>query len=160
LLRAVAGFDESARMNLIRLVPLARLAGMQTEDPWTADVLMKWWEAEKGSERSRERAILLFTLLEAVGEEVPAAVWEMQLVGPERSTTVMPSSVLWERMKAAAESGRVGETVTLALLALGEGGPGEANPIVLRGVMNALRFIALDVETRSLAVEAAVAARL
>ena len=43
---------------------------------------------------------------------------------------------------------------------LGEGGPGEANPIVLRGVMNALRFIALDVETRSLAVEAAVAARL
>ncbi len=160
LLRAVAGFDESGRMNLIRLAPLARLAGMRTEDPWTADVLMKWWEAEKGSERSRERAILLFTLLEAVGEEVPAAAWDMQLVGPGRSTTVMPSSVLWERLKDAAESGRIGETVTLALLALGEGGPGEANPIVLRGVMNALRFVALDAETRSLAVEAAVAARL
>jgi hypothetical protein len=160
LLRAVAGFDESARTNLIRLLPLARLAGVQTEEPWTADVLMKWWEVEKDSERSRERAILLFTLLEAVGEEVPLAAWEMLLNGPERTTTVMPSSVLWERLKAAAESGRIGETITLALLALGEGGPGEANPIVLRGVMKALRFIALDSETSSLAVEAAVAARL
>ena len=48
----------------------------------------------------------------------------------------------------------------LALIALGEGGPGQAEPIVLRRVLDSLKVVGLEREVRALALEAAVAAGL
>ena len=55
---------------------------------------------------------------------------------------------------------RLGETVLLSLLALGESGPGDADPVVLSRVLSSLRNIGLEAEARALAVEAALAAGL
>ena len=55
---------------------------------------------------------------------------------------------------------RLGETVLLSLLALGESGPGEADPVVLSRVLSSLGNIGLEAEARALAVEAALAAGL
>ena len=55
---------------------------------------------------------------------------------------------------------RVGEIILLSLIALGEGGPGQAGPIVLSQVMHSLSVIGLDAEVRALALEAVVAAGL
>ncbi|HEC90512.1 MAG TPA: hypothetical protein ENI55_02475 [Alphaproteobacteria bacterium] len=54
----------------------------------------------------------------------------------------------------------IGETVMLSLLALGEGGPQNADPIVLRRVLARLSEVGLGREARALAVEAALGAGL
>jgi hypothetical protein len=58
----------------------------------------------------------------------------------------------------AHEPSRVGETVLLVLLALGDGGPAQANPVLLRQALISLRAIGFGTEARALAVEAALAA--
>jgi hypothetical protein len=55
---------------------------------------------------------------------------------------------------------RVAETVLLSLLALGEAGPGGADPLLLRQVITSLRAAGFDKEARAMAVEAALAAGL
>ena len=69
----------------------------------------------------------------------------------------MPSTVLWHGLERAAAAGRIGETVLLSLLALGEVGPPGANPVTLHGVMRALRRIGLGAAARRIALEAALA---
>ena len=53
---------------------------------------------------------------------------------------------------------RLGETVLLALLALGDDGPAGASPLLLREVVLSLRATGFEKEARALAVEAALAA--
>jgi hypothetical protein len=48
--------------------------------------------------------------------------------------------------------------VLLSLYALGDAGPGGANPIMLSRAISALRQVGLDSEARALALEAAIAA--
>jgi hypothetical protein len=60
-------------------------------------------------------------------------------------------------LSEASQLGRLGETVLLALLALGEEGPGAAHPLVLHEVLSALAQVDLAHEARLLAIEAAVA---
>ena len=53
---------------------------------------------------------------------------------------------------------RVGETVLLAMMTLGEGGPTKASPILLRQVLMSLRAVGFEPEARAIAIEAALAA--
>jgi hypothetical protein len=55
---------------------------------------------------------------------------------------------------------RVGELVMLGLLALGEGGPSEADPLLLSQVLLGFRASGFEEEARTIAVEAALAAGL
>ena len=78
------------------------------------------------------------------------------LEGPLTETTYMPSPALWLGLENAAAAGRVGETVLLALLALGDLGPGGADPLALRAVIAALSKVGLDEHARAIALEAAL----
>ncbi len=160
LLRASALFDNDAKAALTALSPVIRLAGSGEDEDWDPDGLTMWWEGVKEKAGARERAALLYSLFGALGEPVPAASWEALLDGPQRITVAMPSPALWYRLASAADNGRVGETVLLSLLALGEGGPSQADPVILRRVLASLRGSGLEAEARALAVEAAVAAGL
>jgi hypothetical protein len=60
-------------------------------------------------------------------------------------------------MKHAAAQNRRGETVLLALLALGPGGPATATADTLSEVAAALRAVRLEKDARRLALEAALA---
>ncbi len=162
LLRASALFNTESGAVLGALMPVARLA--LTTDDWSPDMLGAWWEGEKSREGARERAALLYTLFESLGEPVPQPLWEALFDGPDRTTVAMPHPALWYRLASAssAEGGaaRVGETVLLSLLALGEGGPGQVDPVILRRVLTSLGAIGLEKEARDLAVEAALSAGL
>lgn len=160
VLRNDAKSDERSAAHLARLLPLARLADAADTVGWDDGSLMAWWDAERKEEGAHERAARLYMLFESLGEPVPPPLWEVLLEGPQRGTVVMPRPAHWHRLENAAEEGRRGETVLLALLALGDGGPGRANPIVLYRVIGALRAVGLDAEARALAVEAALAAGL
>ncbi len=64
------------------------------------------------------------------------------------------------RPPALKSASSIGETVMFSLLALGEGGPSSADPIVLRRVLARLSEAGLGSEARALAVEAALGAGL
>ena len=160
LLRASALFNEESGAAVAALLPVMRLAGAETAEDWRPQNLAAWWQAAKEDEGAGARAALLYSLFDALGEPVPSALWEALLDGPQRTTVAMPRPALWFRLESAAEAGRRGETVLLCLLALGEGGPGQADPVILHRVLTSLGAVGLLAEAGALAVEAAVAAGL
>jgi len=210
LLKAKAMFDKDAIEIFDALLPVARLAGSGIVTDPAENPLGKWWTLNKDKENGPENAALLFSLFEAMGEPVTQESWEDLLDGPQRSTVVMPSPALWNRLISATKEAtvplpvtisndaetmpqaiptgsmphtsnlietatleatplppisapprqRFGEALLLSLIAIGDGGPGQATPLVLSQVISSLRAIGLETEARALALEAAVAAGL
>lgn len=207
VLRASAQHDAEAAKAFNALLPVARIAGSPEAAQWGAVQLANWWNQLKKDEDARDKAALLYTLFDALGDDVPQDAWDALLDGPQRITMAMPNPALWrslnDAMAAASTAAslpaqaampepapattviqstsvtaaalvapapetpamfpattrtRVGEIVLLSLIALGEGGPGQAGPIVLNQVMDALSVIGLEKEVRALALEAAIAA--
>ena len=165
ILKSNAMLNEKASSIQAEIRPLAKLAGAIEDEDWQPQMLADWWAILKkrnetnpdDSEVSRNLAILVYCLLDGLGEDVPDAHWEVAMNGPVRVSTVMPQPAIWRSLEVAASNKRVGETVLLSLLAIGQTGPLQANPIVLREVLISLRKIGLEKEARNLALEAAIA---
>ncbi|MGB1547076.1 MAG: hypothetical protein ACPHIA_00890, partial [Alphaproteobacteria bacterium] len=134
-----------------QLWPFLKLADGGGNLTWEAARLLAW---AKASESAKEEAALLFGLLDALGEPVGSAEWAAILSDAPRRTTVVPAHAIRHGLEEAAAAGRIGETVLLALLSLGEGGPAEAAPITLEAVIAALRQIGLEEDARRIAIEA------
>jgi len=150
--------DPGAVTSVAALWPYSRLAGT-TAPSWDGD-LSAWAEAQPGlaPEDIAERQLLLRTVFQALGQSDPL-IWS-KLVGAQaldQLAAPQPDAALIFGLSEASQSGRLGETVLLALLALGEQGPGEAHPMVLHEVLSALTRVDLAYEARLLAIEAAVA---
>lgn len=160
LLREASIASAVADAALAALMPVARLAGAPEAAEWSLGGLAGWWHATKDEDGARGDAALLYTLLDAVGEPVPDRAWYALLDGPERAAAAVPHPALWRQLGAAALGGRVGETVMLALLALGDGGPAAVEPLTLGHAVSALHAVGLTAEARAIAVEAAAAAGL
>ena len=160
LLRNGALFDPEAASALARLVPLARLAGLSEGVAPSAEALAAWWTAIGERPDGRDEAQLLFSLFAGLGEDVPESLWEPLMDESALTAGALPTAAVWDQMGRAAEAKRVGETVLAVLLALGDGGPAQAHPIVLRRVVSAIRAVGLEKDARAIALEAAVAAGL
>ena len=128
-----------------------------------ASAVGNWYAAASAAEGAnppdaddvRAQAIMLFNLLEATGDTVLDAQWEKTVSG---GSTVVPNAALWRQLQSASIAGRIGETIMLSTVALGAGSTGEADPTVLRFVVESLRGVGLDYEARALSIEAAVSA--
>jgi len=116
-------------------------------------------EALRGADApARARIAGQLALLQAVGVTVPDEAWLLATDGagpPAGGEGVDPA--LWQRLGDAATGGRIGETVTTALLLLGEGGPAAVSPIVTARVAANLRAVGLDQDSRALVREAMAA---
>ncbi len=164
-LKASARFDVESATALVALKPVVRLAGGGEGNGDGAAELAAWWEDAKLRDGAPERAAMLYSLGETLGWPIAPESWEALLGGPGRKTVAMPTPALWRRLALASGDGGEGggrraETVLLSLLALGEGGPGEADPVVLKRVLTSLGRVGMEVEARALAMEAAMAAGL
>ncbi len=105
----------------------------------------------------REFAALEIVLLDALGLQMPASVWDALLVsGGLPGGEVAPVAVS-QRLKLASGQKRVGETVLLVLAALSKDGPAKAHPQTLSETVKALRIVGLEQEARRLAAEALMA---
>jgi hypothetical protein len=156
---ANAEVDPQAGAALLAVVPLAHLAWAADSEGWDTADLTAWWSSIRDSAGAGERATRVYTLLDATGVAVPEPLWEPLLVGAGRSTVAMPPAALVNRLAASAEAGRTGETVLLALLALGEGGPSATDSATLGQVVSSLGVVDLEDEGRALALEAVAAYR-
>lgn len=142
------------------LWPLMQIARGPTAMPLAAGAPGAWWRAlaELPTDERFARAALVFTLLETLGHKIAASDWEPLLEGRLRVAADIPAPALWRGLGTAAAAGAVGETVVMALLALGEPGPAGANATTLGAVVDALRAVGLEAEARAVALEAVLAA--
>ncbi|MGH6953394.1 MAG: hypothetical protein ACREGL_04380, partial [Alphaproteobacteria bacterium] len=139
----------------LRLWPIRWLASSATA-PGQDEARARLWleDALAGTDDGARRASLFLNLLTAFDVPVDSALWARVLDGaPEEEA---PEPVLWYGLHAAAGAKRVGETVLLALVNLGETPLGAANPRVLGAVVSSLRQVGLNEEARALALEAAI----
>ncbi|MFT5538725.1 MAG: hypothetical protein ACI82H_000238 [Alphaproteobacteria bacterium] len=115
----------------------------------------RWWQGAValGGEQRSARAARILVLMEALGASVPGEVWS-RLVVIGRETPSLPPVGLMAQLKRAAAAGHIGETVLLALTALGADTPGQTDVRVLGPVVRALHAIGLTDAARGLAVEA------
>jgi hypothetical protein len=143
LARQQSLIDPQAATAVAVLWPYSRLAG--SLGPTSEGDLASWAAAQPGltPEEIAERQLLLRTVFQAIGQSDPL-IWS-DLVGAQALDP------------AARPPDAAMITVLLALLALGEEGPGEAHPLVLHEVLSALAQVDLAHEARLLAIEAAVA---
>jgi hypothetical protein len=203
LLLASSQHNDVSAQALTALLPLARLAGSSQTLDWGPIHLANWWKQARKNDGASDKAALLYSLFDALGDDVPREAWDALLEGPQRITIAMPNPALWHSLNEATKAirlaqkaslktfpsivqrtalskvqttqvdsatstanleptalPRIGEVVLLSLIALGEGGPGQAEPIVLSKIMESLNVVGLENEVRALALEAAVAAGL
>lgn len=160
LLSEAAKRDTQMARALEQLMPVARLSGFAGADAWTMDQLADWWAAVKDTPGAREKAALLTTTLDALGEYVPESMWVELIDGPSHQSIVAPHPSTWFLLDGASSQARIGETVLLSLVIFGDGGPARAEPLISHRVLKALRNIGLDDEARAIALEAIMAAGL
>ena len=157
VLRGAAHVDKDVAVALAALVPLAKLAGSVEGQGFQAADLGKRWESIKSRDNARALAETFFSLYDLMIEPVPAEAWDPLLQATERTPVPVVSTALWARLDSAARNKRIGETVMIVLLALGEGGPAQADASTLTRAIKALEAVGLKTEARALAIEAAVA---
>lgn len=138
------------------LWPYARLAGLASV-PWDGD-LNTWTSANRSEDPAAlgQRLALLQIALRALGGGGPLDWSEIAATAQDNATEVPDATVLFA-LDGSSGSGRLGETVLLSLLVLGEAGPGGSHLLALERVLTALTNVGLEREARVLAIEAALA---
>ena len=95
-----------------------------------------------------------------MGIDITATQPNKLLRGPLITTSAVMSPALSFVMRDSSSSGRLGETVILALLGLGENGPQKTSLPILAEIIKSLRSIGLESEAQEIALEAALAGGL
>lgn len=109
---------------------------------------------DAGKERIRRaQAGDTLMLLAAAGYQVPEDAWIRVMDAGAATKQMMPSPLLLERLAQAAQAGRKGEVVLLALN-LADGTAGDPPVLVVAEVVRALRTVGLEAEAKALAREA------
>ncbi|MHA1112939.1 MAG: hypothetical protein ACTSRY_00330 [Alphaproteobacteria bacterium] len=160
LVAGLADHDPAAAVARNALWPLAELLDGAGVRDWTPKMLAAWHAeiAATDLDVADARGALLYGLLEALGEPVPDAAWTAMLREPFLASGILPVPPLWQALRRAAAAKRVGETVLLVLVALGDDGTARAHPMAMAAAVAGLRAVGLTAEARGLALEAALAA--
>lgn len=154
--------DEMRRVRdgLWAYAVLAREAGSTANEP----AAMGAWFAslqETDAKTAAAKAGLALSLMNAVGVYPPEGYHERILAMPpgKGRASNAPPGVL-QALANAASRRRRGETVALALIALGGATPGDTGALLLGEVVKGLTSVGLTKEAQTLALEAASAAGL
>lgn len=115
----------------------------------------RWEESRPPGLVANNKALVLSTLT-ALGEPVVAADWMGLMDRRVRSSVDMPAPQIWNGLALAAQDGRKGEVIMLALIVLDEAGPSGSSPVILSHVISSLMTVGLEDEARLFAVEAAL----
>lgn len=143
--------------------PLFVLSGIVTDAEYGTtmkswlDGMLKDAGPDPASMRAKRQQIgNTLMLFSAAGYAVPEDAWMAVLDGTnETKRMFMPSALLLERLRLAANAGRRGETVLLSLV-LASGGVQEAPLLTIVEVVKALRLVGLTSDSLAFAREAAV----
>ena len=146
---------EDTRQRWARVRPLAYLAAT-TAPPWDSAMMPDWQAAAKANfaDKATARRVQLTALLEAVGAPLDGAVWPATTVD---AAMVADHYALRRRLQNAAEAGRVGETILLTAILLGQAPLAKSATADVVTAITALMAIDQTAAGRALALEAALA---
>lgn len=96
-------------------------------------------------------------LLDALGYPLPTEIWTRLLDGGELPDGLMPPPQTMRALERAAQEGRRGETVLLALVITSEAGLAGVHPQGLASVVSGLGRVGLKEEAHRIAIEALLA---
>jgi len=153
--------NDEARAATIALWPLVMLVD-EGDGNWDPERLKIWLELlqSNSGDVAKTRALMLISLFDALGRQIVPEIWT-GLVDVTPSVYVdIPDAALRFALRHASEADRVGETVLMSLLALGDKSIAGAAPLTITTVIAALRRVGLETEARALALEAAIGAGL
>ncbi len=161
LARAQAPRDAEAARAALQLWPTLLLSG-DAEAPTAADfdAWLAFREQDSDPDFLIDQMNLLLLLLDALETPIEPEIWDRALSYEVEQGAWEPAPVLDRALREAAGEGRLGETVLMALLLLGESGPDRAGLAAVETVVSALVSVGLKEEARAIALEAARAARL
>ncbi len=147
--------DQESQLEARRLAPLLMIAGALDAGIDESGRLTEWWwgEAANGGAERYRRAAFLFALADAIGIETPEAIWRELIVSPHHANRLEVLVPLRRRLGLAAREGRLGETVLLALVALGGSDIDRLGAASLAEVAGALRAVGLTADARALCLE-------
>ena len=153
--------DAEAARAAIRLWPLMLLS---REEASLKTAPFETWLALRAEEGERAvalaRANWLVVLVDALGGRADPEVWDRLLAEARPMPAQAPTPTLVHGLRMAAEGGQLGETVLMALLLLGDGGPAAAGLATVGPVVSSLVSAGLREGARAIALEAALAAGL
>lgn len=135
--------------------PLMKLADAEDGVSWAGDGLRRWLEAG-GGEPPYPGAVMLFALMEAVGEPVRPDDWTALLGDLGAAAGEFPAPVVWRGLNAAGMAGRIGEAALYAAIASGGRARGDVPTAV--AIVRALAAVGLAAEARAYAFECLVEA--
>ncbi len=143
--------DQRAYARLRVLMHLARGAHVRLSRQDLAD----WVRAQRRRGASPRQALRLYRLVAALGDAgKDQPVWRAITGG---AASARPSPAVWRGVRAIARERKIGETVMLTLVQLGERDLKNVPATGLHGAILALLDVGLVREARALAVEAAIA---
>lgn len=154
VLRAAAMFETNLVLQTGLIMPLAAYVNHPLANNWFDKGFQNWWPYISKRDDLAADVPQMLGLLQAVDRYVPETVWAVLLENTSRRTVSLPNPAIWSRLPQAAEAGRLGETVMLALIVLGNGGPEAVDTLMLDHVMKALRRVGLVTEAYDLGLEA------
>ena len=153
--------DAEAARAAVRLWPLMLL---NAEEIHVKEAPFEVWLALRAEEGERSVALVranwLVALADALGGQIDPEVWDRLLAEGRPTAGHAPAPALAHGIRTAAEGGRLGESVLMALLMLGDGGPAAAGLATVGPVVSSLVSVGLRDEARAIALEAALAAGL
>ncbi len=153
-----AGSDAASANAVVRAFPAAAIAGLPLlADSTDTDALAAWSAAVRGTPAGRETATRVLALRAAIGEPVAEPLFADLLAGPITRSAVVPEPVVGVLLESAIAGRRVGLTVLMALVAIGERGPAAADTATLARSLDGLRALGLGAEAREIALEAVAA---
>ncbi|MFY9288475.1 MAG: hypothetical protein WAO98_08230, partial [Alphaproteobacteria bacterium] len=144
------------KLELQMIWPLTVLAGL-VPDAQYKDELNKWIDTAlqpvdgKDERATREQIGSVLMLLDAAGFSVPDLAWAKIIDAPVFDKKVVPSAFYYDRLRAAAQGNRRGETVLFTLALTGK----EDAPLLTDvEVVRSLRAVGLTTDAIALAREA------
>ncbi len=158
LLEDRARSDGTALAESQTLWPLMRMAfGEQLPDD--GERMKVWWEqiAADTENDPRARGEVYAALLTGLDDAAVDPLLPELLSGPQESREAVQKTVLIDAMIRSARTQQIGQTVLVALVVLGNGGPSGADAVTLGAVVSALREVGLGQDARLIALEAAFA---
>ena len=146
----------------VSFLPLNILTGASERGSISEKELRQWYLSEKkvSKEGFEDRVRFFYSLLEALDISVAGSLWSDVVNGESTEKPLPVISGLLSLLSDAAQKGRVGETVALSIILLGDAGTERSNQFSVVQAVRSLYTLGQREAARQLALEAAVAAGL
>ena len=146
----------------VSVLPLSILSGTLEKGAISEKKLYRWYSSRKKEVQQglEDQTRIFYSLMQAFNISVSGSLWSDVIDWKNTEKPLPVISGLLPLLSNAAQKGRVGETVALSIILLGEAGTQRSNHYAVVQAVRALLMVGQREAARQLALEAAVVAGL